>query len=131
MHEMSIAVSICRIVREKLERMYGVYYPVKKVRVLVGKMSTVVPSALEFCFEALSAGTIFENAEIEIVEIPLKVHCKDCNQDMILDEPFFFCRKCDSFDLELISGKELNVDTFEIDDAAEPITIDSVRQKTG
>ena len=117
MHEMSIAQNIFRIIREKMEELYGGYYPVKKVKVLVGKISTVVPSALEFCFEAGGKGTIFEDAELKIVEIPIKVHCNDCGEDMILDEPFFFCRKCDSFDLELLSGKELNVDTFEIDDS--------------
>lgn len=123
MHEMSIALNIFRIIREKLRDAFGFYYPVKNVRVLVGKMSTVVPSALEFCFEAAGRGTIFEGAELEIVEIPLKVHCRDCNRDMILDEPFFFCRECDSFNLEIISGKELDVDTFDFDDQAEPVKI--------
>lgn len=117
MHEMSIAINIIRILREKMEALYGSYYPVKKVRVLVGKISTVVPSSLDFCFEAATQGTEMEGAKMEIVEIPIKVHCNDCGEDMILDEPFFFCRKCESFDLELLSGRELNVDTFEVDDS--------------
>ncbi|MCD4785592.1 MAG: hydrogenase maturation nickel metallochaperone HypA [Candidatus Eremiobacteraeota bacterium] len=129
MHEMSIAMNIFRIVREKLKKMYGKYYPVKKVAVNIGKMSTVVPAALEFCFEMAGKDTIFEGAELEIVEIPLKIHCEDCKEDMILDEPFFFCRKCDSFNLKILSGKEMNVDTFEIDETADPITEEAMAWK--
>jgi hydrogenase nickel incorporation protein HypA/HybF len=118
MHEMSIAVNIFRIVREKLKELYGGFYPVKKVKIVVGKMSTVVPEALEFCFQAAGSGTIFDKAEFEIVEIPMKIACKDCREEMILDEPFLFCRKCESFNVEVISGRELYVDTFEIDEDA-------------
>lgn len=118
MHEMSIALNIFRIVREKLEELYGDVRPVRKVRVLVGKMSAVVPSALEFCFEMGGKGTIFEGAKLEIVEIPLRVRCADCGKEMILDEPFFFCRMCDSFNLEILSGKELDIDSFEVDDSS-------------
>ena len=35
----------------------------------------------------------------------------------ILDEPFMFCRKCDSFNLEILTGKELYVDSFDVDDS--------------
>lgn len=129
MHELSIAMNIFRIIREKLKKMYGKYYPVKKVTVNIGKMSTVVPSALEFCFEIAGKDTIFEGTKLKIVEIPLKIHCEDCGEDMILDEPFFFCRKCDSFNLKILSGKELNVDTFEIDETEDPITEEAMAWK--
>ena len=123
MHEMSVAISIINIVKSKMQKQFGVYYPVKKIRVLAGKLSTIVPSALEFCFEAASAGTVLEGAKLDIVEIPLKVYCSDCCSEMILDEPFFFCRLCDSFNLEIISGKELDAESFEMDENAPPIPI--------
>jgi len=40
---------------------------------------------------------------------------------MELDEPFLFCRRCDSFQVEIVAGKELYVDSFEIDDSEAPI----------
>ncbi|MCE1245348.1 MAG: hydrogenase maturation nickel metallochaperone HypA [Firmicutes bacterium] len=121
---MSIAVNIFRIIREKLKEMYSGYYPVKKVRVVVGKMSTVVPEALEFCFQSAGCGTIFDGAKFELVEIPMKIACQDCKEEMAIDEPFLFCRKCESFNVEVVSGRELYVDTFEIDEDAGIIETD-------
>jgi hydrogenase nickel incorporation protein HypA/HybF len=120
MHEISIAHNIHRIVREKIKEMYGKTIPVKKVKMVIGKMSNVVPEALDFALELVSKDTEFENAEYEIDYRPLKVKCKDCKEEMILDEPFMFCRKCESFNIEIISGRELYVDSFEIDDDINP-----------
>lgn len=121
MHEMSIATNIFSIVREKMEEIYGKILPVKKVKIVVGKMSTVVPTALDFALEVVSRDTVFEKAEFDIEYVPLKIRCKDCEAEMILEEPFLFCRKCDSFNVEVITGKELYVDSFELE--AEPDNI--------
>ena len=95
--------------------LYGKEFPVKKINVVIGQLTTVVPDALDFAFEMVSKGTVFENAEINVKYVPLKVRCKDCGAEHVLDEPFMFCRTCDSFNLEIESGRELYVDSFEID----------------
>jgi len=117
MHEMSIVQNIYRIVREKMEAKFGRVYPVTRLKVVIGKLTSVVPSALEFAFEVLSPNTEFEKTEVEIEYVPLKIRCKDCGKEMVIEEPFLFCRKCDSFNVEIVTGRELYVDSFEIDDA--------------
>lgn len=114
MHEVSIVQSLFSILNEKMEKLYGKKIPVSKIKVVVGKLTTVVPDALEFAFELLAKDTIYENAEIDIKYVPLKVKCLDCKAEMVLDEPFMFCRACDSFNLKIISGEELYVETFEV-----------------
>lgn len=117
MHEVSIVQSLFGILNEKMKDLYGRSFPVTGIKVVVGKLTNVVPDALEFAFELVSKGTSFENAKIEVEYIPLKVKCIDCQQEMELDEPFMFCQKCDSFNLEILTGKELFVNSFEINDA--------------
>ncbi len=115
MHEASIVANVFLIVRGKMDKLYGRRYPVKNIRVVVGQMSTVVPEALDFAFELVGAGTEFQDVKREIEIVPLRIHCNDCGTDMVIDEPFLFCRSCDSFNIDIISGKELYVDSFEID----------------
>ncbi|MFP4497599.1 MAG: hydrogenase maturation nickel metallochaperone HypA [Vulcanimicrobiota bacterium] len=114
MHEMSIVNHLFLLIRQKMEKLYKKIYPVKKVKVKVGKMSTVVPRALSFAFEVLSKNTEFENTVFKIDYIPLTIECLDCHRKMELDEPFLFCRCCDSFNVEIITGRELEIDSFEI-----------------
>lgn len=96
---------------------YGKPLPVKKVKVVVGKISTVAPEALDFAFDMVGQGTEFEGLEREIEYVPLTIRCNDCSEEMELDEPFLFCRKCDSFNVEVLTGKELYVDSFVVDDS--------------
>ena len=116
MHEASIVANIFRIVRDKMHALYGRQFPVRKIKVVVGQMSTVVPEALDFAFELVGAGTVFDGVKRDIEYIPLKIRCKDCKTEMVIDEPFLFCRNCDSFNVEILTGKELYVDSFVIDD---------------
>ena len=43
----------------------------------------------------------------------IDVKCEDCQHEFTIDEPIFMCPKCDSFNTELISGKELYIETME------------------
>lgn len=119
MHEASIISSVFRIIREKMHELYGKEMPVKKVKLVIGHLTTVVPAALDLAVEIVSKGTVFENADIEVEYVPLKVKCRKCGAESILDEPFMFCRSCEGIDLEILSGRELYVDSFEIDE--EPV----------
>jgi hydrogenase nickel incorporation protein HypA/HybF len=116
MHEVSVVRSLFALVREKMINQFGQTFPVKKIRVVIGKLSTVVPASFEFAFETVSKDTEFENAELEIEYVPLRIKCRDCKSEMQIDEPFMFCRECESFQVEITTGKELLVESFEIED---------------
>jgi hydrogenase nickel incorporation protein HypA/HybF len=120
-HEVSIVANIFRIMGEKLDSLGLGSAPVKKIKVVVGKFANVVPACLDFAFEMQKEGTPFEGAVMETEFVPLKIRCNACGEEMELDEPFLFCRRCDSFQVEIVAGKELYVDSFEIDDSEAPI----------
>lgn len=76
MHEMSVAMSLLDLasaeaMRQNCKRLV-------RVRVEYGPLSGILPEALQFCFAALARGTPHENAELELVALPLRLRCPFC-----------------------------------------------------
>jgi len=61
MHEMSIAQNILEIVESALSENPG--SRLKKVVVKAGELVAVVPESLQFCYQAITAGTPLEGSE--------------------------------------------------------------------
>lgn len=108
MHELSIAESVVDVV---LERTDG--HKVTSVRLLIGRLSGVVPDSLRFCFELAAAGTSLEGAELVIDEPAGRVHCRSCGQECARDDLILLCT-CGSADVEVISGRELQLTSVEV-----------------
>lgn len=116
MHELSIAKNILRIVKEHLTPDEEVY--LTKIRVRIGRFSTIVPELLQSGFVAATDGTTLENAELEITVVPLKILCNTCGQQSEIEPVDFSCPVCSSTDVEIEEGRELIIDNLEI---SEPI----------
>lgn len=68
MHELAIVEDLINTVQDSaLEHNLKI---VKKVKIVVGKNTAALADSLQFCFEALSPGTIMEGASLEIAETP-------------------------------------------------------------
>jgi hydrogenase nickel incorporation protein HypA/HybF len=112
-HELSLIQEMMKVVEEQIRA-----YEVKKVHLVslsVGKLMTVVPESLIFCFEILSKGTNLEGAKLEIEEIPVKCRCKDCGEEFLVESFSFFCPKCSGINLEQLSGNEFLIHHLEVD----------------
>jgi len=116
MHELPIVENIIKVVCEKLDEMKETRR-VKAVRLKVGKMSTAVPDCLSFYFEYLRKGTALEGACLEIEEIPVRAGCRNCGKEFEVEGPAFFCPDCDSSSIEITAGRELSVDSLEVEDS--------------
>lgn len=108
MHELAITQAIVDAVAERAEGARVV-----KVIVEIGKLSSVVPDAVRFCFELCCAGTPLEGAALEIVEPPGVARCRACGATMALDQPFGRCG-CGCNDLSWVSGDELRIRAMEV-----------------
>lgn len=76
------------------------------VTVTIGPMSGVVADSLQFGFEVASKGTPAEDAELEIVEVPLVVHCDTCDTDSETgDSALLRCPQC-AGQVTVVSGNE-------------------------
>ncbi len=113
MHELTIATNIRKVVEESLK---DKRVKVRKIRLQVGKLTAVVPDSLRFCFQFVIEGTPVEGAELEIQEIPVKGRCKSCGSSFTIEEPIFLCPLCGSNQIELLSGRELMVESIEVEE---------------
>jgi hydrogenase nickel incorporation protein HypA/HybF len=113
MHELGIAENILDIVRQSVAD--GRSSAVRSVRLRVGPFAGVVPDSLKFCFAALTDGTDLAKAELRIEQTPLAASCRDCGNESEVKNFTFLCPACGSGNLELVSGKELEVVEIEIE----------------
>jgi hydrogenase nickel incorporation protein HypA/HybF len=113
MHEMGIALQIIQIATESIPPDLKAVR-VARVNLKVGKLSAVVPESLRFCFEVASKETALEGAELTIEEIPVVARCRDCQAEWTISKPAFACETCESGNLEILAGRELDIESIEI-----------------
>lgn len=114
MHELAIAESVVRIADRHADGRQ-----VTKVYLKVGHLRQVVPSALAFSFDLVAQGTPVEGAELAMEEIPATGKCRACGVESQLESFPLQCQACGSFDLEIVAGEELYVESLEMEDQAE------------
>lgn len=113
MHEMGIALQIIDIATASIPRETRAV-KVERVNLKIGKLSAVVPDSLRFCFEIASRDTPLAGADLAIEETPVLARCKTCAERWTIDEPVFICRACGGGELEILSGRELDIVSIEI-----------------
>lgn len=112
MHEVSVMQSALRLALEHAEgqnagRIHG-------ITLRVGRLSGVVPEALEFAFEVVTRGTIAEGATLTIEALPLRCHCPTCGLDFEPPEFDFTCPTCGDPRTRVSSGQELELACLEV-----------------
>ena len=117
MHELGIAENILDIVRRNVPDDQA--SAVGNIRLRVGPFAGVVPDSLTFCFAALAADAGMANAALVIEQTSLAALCRDCGNTSNVEKFVFRCSVCGSGDLEIVSGKELEVIEIEIEATSE------------
>lgn len=113
MHELGIMTGVMSSVEDAAKNAGATR--VLRITLSVGEMTEAVEDALRFAFEALSEGTMCEGAEFEINMIPPKSTCLECGETYTHDRLHMLCPFCGSAFTQLIEGKELNIDSIEVD----------------
>ncbi len=87
-----------------------------KVKLSVGEMTEAIEDALVFAFEALTEDDPYlKGAELEVNMISPRSRCLECGAEFEHDRFHMFCPECDSFATELLAGRELQIDSIEVD----------------
>jgi len=76
MHELSIAVNIVDLATEEAANANA--KKILRLELEIGKLSGVLPDALEFAMEEAIKGSMLENAAISYNYIPAIANCPDC-----------------------------------------------------
>jgi hydrogenase nickel incorporation protein HypA/HybF len=83
--------------------------------VKVGRLTCVEPDALRLSFEALKRGTPLAGAILSIESVPIRGDCRSCQREFVLEEMELTCPDCGSFGIDLRTGRELLVDSLEVE----------------
>ncbi|MCF8208631.1 MAG: hydrogenase maturation nickel metallochaperone HypA [Rhodoferax sp.] len=113
MHEMALAEGILQLVEETAKREHAAR--VKLVVLEIGKLSTVEPQALKFCFDAVTRGSLADGAVLEIIHVPGTGWCMQCADTVPLTALFEACPQCGGFQVQATGGTEMRVKEIEID----------------
>jgi hydrogenase nickel incorporation protein HypA/HybF len=117
MHELGIAQNILEIVQQSVPESQE--SAVREIRIKVGQLSGIVPDSLDFCFSAIVNDTKMRQARLAIEQVPTLSQCKKCSHRFGIEDWIFLCPVCQSTNLELISGKELEIVEIELADECE------------
>ncbi|MBO7702423.1 MAG: hydrogenase maturation nickel metallochaperone HypA [Eggerthellaceae bacterium] len=85
------------------------------VNLRVGEMTEAIEDALQFAFEALSEGTMCEGAQLVIEMVKPRSLCFECANEFEHDRFHRACPECGSYETVLLSGRELEIASIEVD----------------
>lgn len=107
MHELGIALEIIDIVQEESSRRN--LNELEKIGIRLGFLAGVDPEALSFSFEAATLDTPLAGTTLVIEQIPVRGECRSCREKVEVDDFVFMCPHCDSADIDITQGEELDV----------------------
>lgn len=112
MHELSIATSIVDSVLQEIARKS--LPPVQTIALRIGALSNVDPEALRFGFAATVMDTPLAGAKLEIEFVPVQGKCRACNHEFAVRDFVFACPHCDSGQIDMTRGDELDIAYLEV-----------------
>jgi hydrogenase nickel incorporation protein HypA/HybF len=108
MHELGLCASIVDAIEQRAGDR-----PVARVRIRVGLLHHVHPEAFDQSFTIAAMGTVAEDAEAELVLLPVVVRCSSCETTSDHHEMPGVCPACGGVDLVVVGGDELILESLE------------------
>ena len=113
MHELAITQSMLDLVLEQAEKAGA--REVGRINLVFGEMSGIVEECVRFYFEFLSQGTLAEKAVLSFTMTPTTVQCRGCDRLFEPKEFDWSCPYCKGNNMEIVAGKELFVESIEVE----------------
>jgi hydrogenase nickel incorporation protein HypA/HybF len=114
MHEFSLMASVLDVA-EAAARQAGAL-KITRITLAIGQLTEVLPDAMRFAHEAMSPGTLAEGSELVLHEIEARSRCLSCGLEYPHDRYRRTCPQCDSLASEILAGRELSIESIEVDD---------------
>lgn len=113
MHEMGIVSGILTASVDSAARQDAIR--INEIRIRVGELTEIANDALYFAFEALTPGTLAEGAELVVEWVPGRSKCLQCGTAFSHGRFDIECPECNSYFCELVEGRELEIESIDID----------------
>lgn len=114
MHEMGIVASILESAASAAGSAGA--QRITEIRISVGELTEVQDFALDFAFESLTPGTMAEGAKLVVNHVGATSRCLMCGVEFPHGRFEIVCPECGNFACEMLTGRELTIDSIEIDD---------------
>jgi hydrogenase nickel incorporation protein HypA/HybF len=112
MHELPITEGILKIATEAAGGRQ-----ITTIHLVVGELSSIVDDSVQFYFDMLSKGTVADGARLDFQRLPATLMCLDCGKSFEVRAPLpSACPHCGSVRLQVTGGRELRVDSIEVND---------------
>jgi hydrogenase nickel incorporation protein HypA/HybF len=105
MHELSVCQSLLDQV-QGIARDHGATR-VERILLQIGPLSGVEAALLRNAYPLAAAGTLAEDAILDIEPAAVRVHCTQCGADSDATPNRLLCAACGSHQTRLVSGDEL------------------------
>lgn len=112
MHEVSLMQSAIALAVEQTKSQ-GLS-KIHRIDLNVGELSGVVPEALEFAFDVVSAGTLAEGAQLHLETVPILCYCRHCRREFYPLSWIYKCPYCNRLSSDIREGKDLELVSLEI-----------------
>jgi hydrogenase nickel incorporation protein HypA/HybF len=112
MHELAICQSLLLEV-ERVAVGHGAV-GVSCIVVAIGPLAGVEPALLARAFSVARAGSIAQNARLEVEATPIVVRCRACGAETAVAANALLCGGCGAWRVELKSGDELLLKRVEL-----------------
>lgn len=113
MHELAVCQGLMNQVeqiaqRESAER-------ITRILLNIGPLSGVEPQLLAEAFPIAAAGTVAEDAELVIDQLPIRVRCLTCGEESDASANRLLCGACGDYRTQLLSGDEMLLVSVELE----------------
>ena len=112
MHELSLSNGMLEIIEKRAVE--DGFDRVLVVRLEIGALSCAERSALEFCFESVTRGSVADGARLEIADVSGMAWCWDCEAVVPLARRGEACERCGGFRLQVRRGDEIRIVELEV-----------------
>ncbi len=118
MHEFAICENLIDLINSEINRIYSLNKNIKlkEVKIQIGALRQIIPDYLKFAYKTLTNGTYLFESELNICVIPIEITCNNCGFNGKLGNLKYQCPECNSKSIDLLNGKELFVESIEIEE---------------
>ncbi|ADL67712.1 hydrogenase nickel insertion protein HypA [Thermoanaerobacterium thermosaccharolyticum DSM 571] len=113
MHELSITESIVNMVSDEVKKRN--INKVTKINIVLGELTGFEEDSIKFYFDVLSEGTPLYGAILNFKRVKAEFKCRNCGMIYNRENFTFKCPYCGSSGVLIEKGKELYIDSIDVE----------------
>ena len=114
MHELSICLSLIRLLEQNALKATPPVQRIKTVWLEIGQLAGIDLEAIRFSFPLATANTLAQDAVLEIKTETGKAFCHHCQKNVTISSLLAPCAICGQYDYNIVQGKSLRITNIEV-----------------